>query len=129
MLFRSGARGGSENVAAIAGFAAAFEAALAGQDEESRRLRALRDDMEAGLRSAFPDLVVFGARAQRLPNTSSFALPDISAETLLMALDLAGIAVSSGSACSSGKVAPSHVLTAMGVSSELARGALRVSLG
>jgi cysteine desulfurase len=124
-----GARGGTENVAAIAGFAAAAREACAGAEAEAARLAPLRDAMEARLGGAFPDLVVFSAATPRLANTSAFALPDIAAETLLMALDMAGVAVSSGSACSSGKVNASHVLAAMGVDDHLAKGALRVSLG
>ena len=89
----------------------------------------MRNRLEADLTGEFPELVVIGAGAERLPNTSSFALPGFSAETLLIALDLQGFALSSGSACSSGKVAASHVLAAMGVVPSLARCALRVSLG
>lgn len=111
-------RAGTENLAAIAGFAAAAQ-------EKRLEIKALRDHLEERLEGA----VIFGAGAERLPNTSCFALPGLSAETLLMALDLAGFAVSSGSACSSGKVAKSHVLAAMGVAPELAASALRVSLG
>ena len=125
----AGARAGTENVAAIAGFAAAAREAFEEPDAEGQRLAALRDRLETTLAGAFADLVVFGAGAGRLPNTSSFALPGFSAETLLIALDLAGFAISSGSACSSGKVAASHVLAAMGVAPEIARGALRVSPG
>jgi cysteine desulfurase len=124
-----GTRAGTENVAAIAGFGAA--AAAAGREiaAEGRRLTALRDRLEAGLRAEFPATVIFGADAERLPNTSLFAFPAIKAETAVIGLDLAGVAVSSGAACSSGKVAPSHVLAAMGVPGALARGAVRVSLG
>lgn len=123
-----GQRAGTENVAAIAGFGAAAEAAGRGLAEEAARLAGLRDGMEGAVRSLFPEISIFSEGAPRLPNTSAFALPDLPAETLLMALDLAGVAVSSGSACSSGKVRPSHVLEAMGVRPELAKGALRVSL-
>ena len=76
-----------------------------------------------------PEAVIFGADAERLPNTSNFAIPGLVAETAVIALDLEGVCVSSGAACSSGKVARSHVLTAMGVEEKLARGALRVSFG
>jgi cysteine desulfurase len=89
----------------------------------------LRDGIEAGLAACAPDLVVFGAGAPRLPNTLCFAVPGLDAATALMALDLAGVALSSGSACASGKVARSPVLAAMAVSPALAAGALRVSLG
>ena len=92
-------------------------------------MAALRDRLEAGLRATSPDLVIFGAEAERLPNTTLFALPGMKAETAVIAFDLEGVAVSSGAACSSGKVQPSHVLAAMGVPPELARGAVRVSLG
>ena len=92
-------------------------------------MRALRDRLEAGLRSASPDIVIFGAGAERLPNTTLFALNGMKAETAVIAFDLEGVAVSSGAACSSGKVQPSHVLAAMGVPPELARAAVRVSLG
>jgi cysteine desulfurase len=85
--------------------------------------------MEAGLTARFPQAVVFGAAAERLPNTCLFAVPGAKAETAVIGLDLAGVAVSSGAACSSGKVAASHVLAAMGVPAALARGAVRVSLG
>jgi cysteine desulfurase len=111
-------RAGTENLAAIAGFAAAI-------DEKRLEIKALRDHLESGLEGA----VVFGGKAERLPNTSCFAMRGMSAETALMALDLAGFAVSSGSACSSGKVAKSHVLAAMKVAPDLANAAIRVSLG
>jgi cysteine desulfurase len=89
----------------------------------------LRDRLEAGAAKIAPGLIVFSQEALRLPNTSCFALAGMDAETLLMAFDLAAVAVSSGSACSSGKVARSHVLEAMGVAPELAGAAIRVSLG
>jgi cysteine desulfurase len=114
-----GLRAGTENVVGIAGFGAAA-AAWGPMSSE------LRDSFEAGLPAS---AVVFGKRAYRLPRTSNFALPGISAENALMALDLDGVMMSSGSACSSGKVKSSHVLKAMGVSDELARCALRVSFG
>ncbi len=91
--------------------------------------RALRDAIEAGVRARAPDAVVFGAGAERLPNTLCFAVPGLKAETALIALDLDGVAVSSGAACASGKVSRSGVLAAMGVDSALSAGALRVSLG
>jgi len=89
----------------------------------------LRDRLESSLRTATPEAVIFGADAARLPNTMLVAMPGTKAETLVIAFDLDGVAVSSGSACSSGKVAPSHVLAAMGVEPALARGAIRVSTG
>ncbi|MCB1542581.1 MAG: cysteine desulfurase [Rhodoblastus sp.] len=124
-----GFRAGTENVAAIAGFGAAAEDALAHMAEEAERLAALHAQMETELLRLAPAAAIFGAAALRLPNTTAFAIPGLSAETALMAFDLAGVALSSGSACSSGKVKRSHVLAAMGVSDETARGALRASLG
>jgi cysteine desulfurase len=122
-----GQRAGTENVAAIAGFGAAA-AAAAGQ-ANGARMAALRDRLEAGIKSTTPQAVIFGAGAARLPNTTLFAVPGVKAETAIIAFDLNGIAVSSGSACSSGKVQASSVLAAMGVEPALARGAVRVSLG
>jgi cysteine desulfurase len=124
-----GLRAGTENVAGIAGFGAAAEAAFEGLEAEWARVERLRDRLEAGLHQASPDTIVFGAGRNRLPNTTLFAFPGVKAETAVIALDLEGVAVSSGAACSSGKVQPSHVLAAMGVPTELARGAVRVSLG
>jgi cysteine desulfurase len=124
-----GARAGTENVAGIAGFGAAAAAVLARLSDERTRIAFLRDRLEAGLRAISPDAVIFGAAVERLPNTTLFAVPHVKAETALIALDLAGVAVSSGSACSSGKVAASHVLAAMGVAPVLSAGAIRVSVG
>jgi cysteine desulfurase len=124
-----GARAGTEAVAAIAAFGAAARAGLAEATVEPARLSGLRDRLTVAVRSVIPDAAVFSEAAPRLPNTVSFAVPGVEAATLVIALDLAGVAVSSGSACSSGKVAPSHVLAAMGVPPELARGAIRLSLG
>jgi cysteine desulfurase len=123
-----GARAGTENVAGIAGFGAAACAARAGLAADGGRMRALRERLEGGL-GRHRDTVIFGAAVERLPNTSLFATPGLKAEIALIKLDLAGFAVSSGSACSSGKVAASHVLAAMGVAPELAAGAIRVSIG
>ena len=124
-----GLRAGTENVAAIAGFGAAAAAATAGLAAEAARIAALRDRLEAGLLARDPRVTIFGRGAPRLPNTTLFSRPGARAETQLIAFDLAGVAVSSGSACASGKVAASHVLAAMGVDPDLARGAIRVSLG
>jgi cysteine desulfurase len=124
-----GLRAGTENVAGIAGFGAAAAAAQAGLATAAPRMRALRDRLEAGLRAILPELVIFGLAAPRLPNTSLFAASGMKAETAVIALDLDGVAVSSGAACSSGKVQPSHVLAAMGVEPSLAQGAIRASLG
>jgi cysteine desulfurase len=123
----SGRRAGTENVAAIAGFGAAASDVAASSDVA--KCAALRDRFEVELLHLAPDAVIFGKRAARLPNTSNFAIPGLSAETALIALDLDGVAISSGSACSSGKVRPSHVLAAMGVEEAFARCGLRVSFG
>jgi len=117
-----GLRAGTENLCGIAGFGAA---AAVCEPADSR----LRDRFEAMLREIVPDVVIFGAAEARLGNTSCFALPGIAAETALMALDLDGVMLSSGSACSSGKVKRSHVLAAMGVSDDVAGCALRASFG
>ncbi|MDT3686381.1 MAG: cysteine desulfurase family protein [Pseudorhodoplanes sp.] len=124
-----GARAGTENVAALAGFGAAAEAAAGSLEADAVRMAGLRDQLEAGVRARTPDAVIFGADAPRLPNTTLFAVAGMKAETAVIAFDLEGVAVSSGAACSSGKVQPSHVLAAMGVDKTLARGAVRVSLG
>ena len=121
-------RAGTENVAGIVGFGVAAELALADLAKAGATAR-LRDELEQGALALAPDAVVLSARAERLPNTTCLAVPGVKAETLVIGLDLAGVAVSAGSACSSGKVEASHVLSAMGVSDELARGAIRVSLG
>ncbi len=124
-----GMRAGTENVAGIAGFGAAAAVARRQRAADAAHMLALRNELEEGLRAISPKLVIFGAAAERLPNTTLFALEGIKAETAVIALDLAGVAVSSGAACSAGKVQPSHVLAAMGVSPALVRGAVRVSLG
>jgi cysteine desulfurase len=124
-----GWRAGTENVAAIAGFAAALEALGATATAEASRLAGWRDEIEAEILRLQPNAIFFGTEAPRLPNTSCFAVPGIEAQVLLMSLDIEGVAVSSGSACSSGKVKRSHVLAAMGIGAELAKGAIRVSLG
>ena len=123
-----GRRAGTENVAGIAAFGAAVRAAMAGLEGDAARLRGLRDRLEAGLKQT-PDMTVFSEEVPRLPNTTLFTVPGLKAETAVIGFDLGGIAVSSGSACSSGKVQPSHVLEAMGVGKELAQGAVRLSLG
>jgi len=122
-----GLRAGTENVAGIAAFGAAAAAARRQLAEEAAHMLALRTLVEEGLRAISSQAVILGAAAERLPNTTLLALDGIKAETAVIALDLEGIAVSAGAACSSGKVQSSHVLAAMGVS--LGRGALRVSLG
>jgi cysteine desulfurase len=122
-------RAGTENVAGIAGFGAAAASVREQDQVEAGWMRVLRDGLEARLKMLTPDAVIFGAEAERLPNTTLFAVPGIKAETAVIALDLDGFAVSSGAACSSGKVQASHVLAAMGVDPALARGAVRLSLG
>jgi cysteine desulfurase len=124
-----GLRAGTENVAGIAGMAAALCAANVRLREKAAALSVWRDALEVEVSRVAPGAVFFGAGTERLPNTSCFAVPGIEAQVLLIALDMEGIAVSSGSACSSGKVKRSHVLSAMGVEPDMARGAIRVSLG
>ncbi|MEC9363792.1 MAG: cysteine desulfurase family protein [Pseudomonadota bacterium] len=123
-----GLRGGTENVAAIVGFGEAAELAEREWQARAGHVGVLRERLEAALRE-LPGVVIFGAQVERLPNTVQFALPGYDGEALLMQLDRKGFAVSSGSACASGKGEPSHVLLAMGLSREIARGAIRVSLG
>lgn len=122
-----GHRSGTENPAALAGFAAAARAALADLAERNDRISGLRDALEAGMRTATNDVIIHGAEGERVANTSFFSLPGLKSETGQIAFDLEGIALSAGSACSSGKVGQSHVLTAMGFDAAL--GGLRVSLG
>jgi cysteine desulfurase len=121
-------RAGTENVAGIAGFGAASTAAMTGLVAESLRLENLRGRLEHGLRQT-DNAVIFSDSVRRLPNTTLFTVPGLRAETAVIGFDLAGIAVSSGSACSSGKVQPSHVLEAMGLDGEIAKGAVRLSMG
>jgi cysteine desulfurase len=121
-------RGGTENVAGIVGFGAAAELAQQELNERVAHMLALREVLEQGLQR-LPGVVMFAADAVRLPNTIQIAVPGFDGETLLMQLDREGVAVSSGSACASGKTGPSHVLTAMGVSDNVARSAVRISLG
>jgi cysteine desulfurase len=133
-LFRGGGqerslRAGTENVAAIAGFGAAAAAAASARQEDAIRMAGLRDQFEMALKALTPEVVIFGASSARLPNTTFFAVPGLKAETAIICFDLNGIAVSSGSACSSGKVQISSVLTAMGVEPSLASAAVRISLG
>jgi cysteine desulfurase len=123
-----GLRAGTENLPGIAGFAAAIRAAAAELDVYDR-VRILRDQLEAELAMVAPETVVLGAAAPRLPNTSAIAMPGVPAETQVIALDLDGVMVSAGAACSSGKVGPSHVLAAMGVAPAVAASTIRVSLG
>jgi cysteine desulfurase len=123
----TGRRGGTESAALIAGFGAAAEAFPARYAEAG--VEALVEQAEAGMRDSGPDFVVFGEKADRVGNVSNFALPGLKNSVAMMGLDLLGLSVSSGSACSSGKVGPSHVLDAMGVPAELSGSAMRLSLG
>jgi cysteine desulfurase len=134
MLLRGGGqerglRAGTENVAGIAAFGIAARHVREQDSAGQARLATLRDGLERRLMAALPDLTIFGAGVTRLSNTTAFGLSGLAASTLLIALDLEGFAVSSGSACSSGKVKASHVLAAMGIAPELAQSAIRVSLG
>ena len=124
-----GYRGGTENVIGIAGFGAAAAAARAGMMSAAARMTKLRDRLETALLVACPNAVIIGAGMERLPNTTLFAVPGVKAESAVIALDLAGVAVSSGAACSSGKVGGSKVLVAMDVPEALAAAAIRVSVG
>jgi cysteine desulfurase len=124
-----GLRAGTENVAGIAAFGAAAAAVREQFAAEALHMKGLRDLLESGLKAILQDTVIFGETAERLPNTSLFAVKGMKAETAVIAFDLEGVAVSSGAACSSGKVQPSHVLAAMAVSPVLLRGAVRASLG
>ena len=123
-----GRRAGTENVAGVAASGAAVKAAMAALEGDAARLQDLRNRLERGLGET-PGMIVFSEGMPRLPNTTLFTVPGLKAETAVIGFDLAGIAVSSGSACSSGKVQPSHVLEAMGIGKELAQGAVRLSLG
>ncbi len=124
-----GRRAGTENVAAIVGFGKASELAANELPMRQKHMRELQTILEEQLIADIPQLKIFGQQAERLPNTTFFAVPGLDGETLLMSLDQAGLAVSSGSACGTGDVEPSHVLLAMGVDAELARSAVRVSTG
>jgi cysteine desulfurase len=125
-----GKRPGTENVAAAVGLATAAELACAERDAETRRLAALRERLERGIRSRVPDAVVHGADApQRAPHIVNVSVPGTDSESMLMALDLQGIGCSAGSACQSGSSSPSHVLSAIGARPDLVSSAIRMSLG
>ena len=124
-----GRRGGTENVPYIVGFGRAAELALASLHDENTRVRALRDRMEQTILATIPDTSRNGGRDARLPNTSNLAFAGCEAEAILLLLDREGICVSSGSACTTGSLAPSHVLTAMGLSPARAKSSVRFSLG
>ena len=124
-----GRRPGTENVAAAVGLARAAELTLAECDAHCARLRRLRDKLEAGIMAKVPDAVIHGRGAERAPHITNVSVPGTDSESLLMALDLRGIACSGGSACQSGSIDPSHVLSAIGVRPDLASAAVRMSLG
>lgn len=124
-----GRRPGTENVAYAVGFAVAAELTLAECDAECTRLEQLRDRLEAALLEKVPDAVVHGRGGQRAPHILNISVPGTNSEAMLMALDLRGVACSAGSACQSGSITPSHVLSAMGVAPQLASAAIRMSLG
>ncbi|MEO5348191.1 MAG: cysteine desulfurase [Magnetococcus sp. YQC-3] len=125
-----GRRAGTENVPGIVGFGLAFDWACARMGEESARLLALQQQLERGIQAQLPACQIFGQQAAaRLPNTTALGMPGIHGETVVMNLDLEGFAVSSGSACGSGRAKPSHVPLAMGASPDLAAGMVRVALG
>jgi cysteine desulfurase len=125
----NGRRPGTENVAYAVALARAAELAVEERAEECARLEALRNELEQGLVARIPDAIVHGRGAPRAPHVLNLSVPGTDSESLLMALDLAGVAASAGSACQSGNVTPSHVLRAMGVRHELAIAAVRMSLG
>lgn len=124
-----GRRPGTENVAYAVALATAAELTVAESDKECERLRAMRDRLEAAIIAALPDAVVHGRGAERAPHVLNISVPGTDSESLLMVLDLQGIAASGGSACSSGSISPSHVLNAIGVKPDLASAAVRLSLG
>ncbi|MFL5638521.1 MAG: cysteine desulfurase family protein [Gemmatimonadaceae bacterium] len=124
-----GRRPGTENVAAAVGLARAAELAVSECETHCARLRKLRDELEAGILERVPDAVIHGRGAERAPHILNVSVPGTDSESLLMALDLRGIAASGGSACQSGSVSPSHVLTALGVRPDLASAAIRMSVG
>ena len=124
-----GRRPGTENVAAAVGLARAAELTLAECEAHCARLRKLRERLEAGILARIPDAVIHGRGAERAPHIVNISVPGTDSESLLMALDLRGIAASGGSACQSGSISPSHVLTAIGVRPDLASAAIRMSLG
>jgi len=124
-----GRRPGTENVAMAVGLACAAELAVAEREEEVRRLGALRDRLEGAILARVPDAIIHGRDAARAPHITNISIPGTESESMLIALDLRGIACSAGSACQSGSINPSHVLEAIGVSADVAKSALRLSLG
>jgi len=124
-----GLRGGTEHVAAIVGLGVAAQLAATHMSDEMPQLAALRDRLEQGILAAIPDVLVNGATAPRLPTTTNLSFKGVDGQSLVVALDLKGVATSTGSACSSGSLEPSHVLIAMGLADEWLQGAVRFSLG
>ncbi len=124
-----GRRSGTENVAGIVGLARALELAVSERERKAERIGALRERLEAGILASIPDARINGAGGPRLPNSASVSFADVDSEALLMALDMAGIAVSAGSACASGALEPSHVIAALGAGERWQRGVIRFSLG
>ena len=124
-----GRRPGTENVAMAVGLACAAELTVAEREEEARRLGALRDRLESALLARVPDAIIHGRGAPRAPHVTNISIPGTESESMLIALDLRGIACSAGSACQSGSINPSHVLEAIGVPADVAKSALRLSLG
>jgi cysteine desulfurase len=122
-------RSGTENIPGIVGLSVALELADATKDESSAHCTALRDRIIEGVAASIPGSQLNGHPGQRLPNNANFSFEGVEGEAILLGLDMAGIAASSGSACSSGSLEPSHVLLALGQSAELARGSLRITLG
>jgi cysteine desulfurase len=124
-----GRRGGTENVAGIGAFGRAAELAMVNLRDEPKRIRELRDRLEDGILRDIPRSSRNGAKEPRLPNTTNIAFEGVEAEGILLLLDQAGVCASSGSACTTGSLDPSHVLTAMGCNAARARGSIRLSLG
>jgi cysteine desulfurase len=122
-------RAGTENIAAIVGFAEAAQLAVSKGKEEREKVKEIRDFIEFEIKKISPEAEIFGTKAERLPNTISIYLPNSTSETHLINFDLEGVAISAGSACTSGRVVTSHVLIAMGVDAEKAKSAIRISLG
>jgi cysteine desulfurase len=124
-----GLRAGTENIPAVVGFAHALRISIEEMDTYKTRVSSLRNKLEAGLVNTIDQVEVHSSKADRLPHTSSIGFASVEAESILLHLDLKGVAASSGSACTTGEPEPSHVLLAMGVSPELAQGSVRISLG
>jgi cysteine desulfurase len=126
---QAGLRPGTENVALAVGFHEALKFAIAELPDRAARMQSLRDELERSLRAEMPDMVIIGQQSPRLPNTSCISFPDLDRQALVMALDLAGVACSTGSACASGSSEPSPTLLAMGLPKAVINGAIRLSLG